>query len=51
MFLKNRFDGISNEGLRNKELFEKGFFCIECYEMSRIYFDVDVVEIRLENDI
>lgn len=51
LFLKNRFDGISNEGLRNKELFEKGLLCTDCYETSRTQLDVDVVEIRSENDI
>lgn len=51
MFLNSRFDGISDERLRNEELFLRGFFCKECFERSKDDFDVNVVEIRLENDI
>lgn len=51
LFFYRRIDGISDERLRNEELFLRGFFCKKCFKKSKDDFDVNVVEIRLENDI
>lgn len=51
LFCYRRIDGISNERLWNEKLFLKGFLCNDCYWMSSVSIDVDVIEIRLKNDI
>lgn len=51
LFLNSRFDGISDERLRNEELSSRGLLCKECFERSKDDLDVNVVEIRSENDI
>lgn len=51
LFFHRRIDGISDERLRNEELFSKGLLCNDCYQMSSASLDVDVIEIRSKNDI
>lgn len=51
LFFHRRIDGISDERLRNEELSSRGLLCKKCFKKSKDDLDVNVVEIRSENDI